>query len=210
MLLYAEKIIGAKAEHEAAPLNDHKVNDVLFNKYDHQLCYFTYSTEKRGDKNERLDLPGDEHMETIVAATSGIGTPNTPMTGSAYPETHEYVKETFYIPWHQVVNIDEEKLVFEGNERQKEEPQECYSFMSVKDWTVIDQNGEKVGKIKDLVLDTDRQQVVGFLVTEGFWKKLIGSDDKYMPITGAPNWASQEWKIEHTPDLILKDKAEQL
>jgi PRC-barrel domain len=209
MKLSAEKIVGAKAEHEAAPLDEHKVNDILFNMYDHRLCYFTFTIENRSP--EREEMPADRHMETVVAATSGIGTQNTPMTVSAYSETnYSAVKETYFIPWHQVVDINEDKLVFEGNERQKEEPTECYSYMAVKDWTVIDQSGEKVGKIKDLVMDTERQQVVGFVLSEGFWKSLLGHDEKYMPITGQPDWKTQEWKIERTPDLLLKDNPEEL
>jgi sporulation protein YlmC with PRC-barrel domain len=209
MKLSAEKIIGAKAEHDAASIDEHKVNDILFNMYDHRLCYFTYSVENRGQDHE--EMPADRHMETVVAATSGIGTQNTPMTGSAYPETnYSQVKETYFIPWHQVVDIQEDKLVFEGNERQKEEPVECYSYMAVKDWPVIDQTGEKVGKIKDLVMDTERQQVTGFVLSEGFWKSLLGHDEKYMPVTGQPDWKTREWKIERTSDLLLKDNLEEL
>jgi PRC-barrel domain len=209
MKLSAEKIIGAKAEHDAAPLDKHKVNDILFNMYDHRLCYFTFTIENRTP--DREEMPADRHMETVVAATSGIGTQNTPMTGSAYSETnYSAVKETYFIPWHQVVDINEDKLVFEGNERQKEEPIECYSYMAVKDWKVIDQSGEKVGKIKDLIMDTERQQIVGFVLSEGFWKSLLGHDEKYMPITGQPDWKTQEWKIERTPDLLLKNTPEEL
>ncbi|MBY6035125.1 PRC-barrel domain-containing protein [Fictibacillus nanhaiensis] len=209
MMLYAEKLIGAKAEHDAAPLNDHKVNDILFNKYDHRLCYFTFSVEDHGAKGQ--DMPEDKHMETVVAATSGIGTQHAPMTGKAYSERNQNAtKETYFIPWHQVVNVDEEKLVFTGNERQKEEPTECYSFMAVKDWNVIDQNGEKIGKIKDLVMDANRQQVVGFVLSEGFWKSLLGHDEKFMPVTGEPNWNSREWRIQQTPELLLRNNPEEL
>jgi sporulation protein YlmC with PRC-barrel domain len=209
MKLSAEKIIGAKAEHEAAPLNDRTVNDILFNMYDHRLCYFTYSVENTNSVRE--EMPADRHMESVVAATSGIGTQNTPLTGSAYAETNQSIrKETFFIPWHQVVAVDEERLVFEGNERQQEEPKECYSYRAVKDWPVVDQNGEKIGKIRDLVMDTDRKQVVGFALSEGFWKNLFGQEDKYMPVTGQPDWKTQEWKIQRTPDLLLKDSHEEL
>ncbi|MCM3718001.1 PRC-barrel domain-containing protein [Fictibacillus phosphorivorans] len=209
MRLYADRIIGAQAEHDAAPQDEHKVNDILFNMYDHRLCYFTFTIENRSPNHEAM--PADRHMESVVAATSGIGTQHTPMTGSAYPEaTYKDVKETYFIPWHQIVDVNEEKLVFKGNERQKEEPIECYSYKAIKDWPVIDQSGETVGKIKDLVMDTERKQAVGFVLSEGFWKSLLGHEEKYMPITGQPDWKTKEWKIERTPDLLLKNSPEEL
>jgi sporulation protein YlmC with PRC-barrel domain len=207
MLVYAEQMIGTKAEHDAAPLNSHVVNDILFNKYDHRLCYFTFSEEN----NEQDYSRGDDHMETVVAATSGMNSYNTPLTGGEQAGTHvRTAKETYFIPWNQVVEMKEERIVFTGNERQLEEPLECYSFLALKDWTVIDQNNEKVGKIKDLVIDSKSQQVVGFMLSEGFWKSLLGSDEKFMPIIGAPDWTAQEWKIEQTPDVLLRNSPDQL
>jgi sporulation protein YlmC with PRC-barrel domain len=207
MVVYAEKMIGKKAEHNAAPLNDHKVTDILFNKYDHRLCYFTYSDVQEKHNFDR----GDDHMETVVAATSGMNSHNTPMTGGSLSETQvRETKETFFIPWHQIVEMNEDKIVFSGNERQIDEPLECYSYMAVKDWTVIDQNNEKVGKIKDLVVDDKNQQVIGFMLSEGFWKSLLGHDEKFMPIIGAPDWKTQEWKIEQTPEVLLRNSPEEL
>jgi sporulation protein YlmC with PRC-barrel domain len=207
MVVYAEKLIGTKAEHDAAPLNDHKVNDILFNKYDHRLCFITYTEDLDAHKYSR----GDDHIETVIAATSGINSHNTPLTGGSFSETEvRSPKETFFIPWHQIIALDEDKVVFKGNERQIEEPVECYSFQAIKDWTVIDQNNEKIGKIKDLVMDTENQQVMGFMLSEGFWKSLLGHDEKFMPIVGSPDWKTQEWRIEHTPDVLLRNSPEEL
>jgi sporulation protein YlmC with PRC-barrel domain len=211
MLLNAEKLIGVKAEHDTVPLHEHKINDILFNKFDHRLCYFTYTQETGLKENEFRESPHDQHIEAVVAATSGITTQNTPMVGSAYPESMKpSFKETFFIPWHQVVEINEHKLTFKGNERQKEEPQECYSYISFKGWTVVGRDGEKIGKIKDLLMDIGRQQVVGLVVSEGVWKSMIGSGERFMPIIGTPDWSSQEWKVEQPTESFLKDKAELL
>ncbi|KZE64636.1 hypothetical protein AWM68_10875 [Fictibacillus phosphorivorans] len=214
MKLSAEKLVGVKAQNVTADVDvteqtEHTINDILFNMYEHRLCYFTYTMENYS--NQREEVPADKHMETVVAATSGIGTQNTPFTGSAHSETNEsYTKDTFFIPWHQVKDFNEDKLVFAGIEQQRDEPKECYSFRTIKDWSVIDQDGEKIGKIKDLIIDADRQQVIGFSLSEGFWKNLFGNDDKFMPVSGKPDWANQEWKIERTPDLLLKNSAEEI
>ncbi len=211
MKLSAEKLMGAKAQNHTISTEEtqHKINDILFNMYDHRLCYFTYTVDN--GIYQREEIPSDKHMETVVAATSGIGTQHTPFTGSSnLANNQNYTKETFFIPWHQVKEFDEDKLVFSGNELQRDEPKECYSYMGIKDWNVIDQDGEKIGKIKDLIIDTDRQQVIGFSLAEGFWKNLFGHDDKYMPVSGSPNWESREWNIERTPDLLLRDNKDEL
>ncbi|GGB47775.1 PRC-barrel domain-containing protein [Fictibacillus barbaricus] len=209
MKLSAEKLIGIKAQHDTAELTEHRIDDILFNMYDHRLCYFTFSVENNSYQHE--EMPADQHMETVVAATSGIGTQNTPLTGSAYPETNQnYKKETYYIPWHRVKEFNEDRLLFAGNEQQRDEPIECYSFQAIKDLPVIDQDGEKIGKINDLIVDTDRQQVIGFSLSEGFWKSLFGHSDKFMPVSGNLDWKNQEWKIERTSDLLLKDSSDEL
>jgi uncharacterized protein YrrD len=136
----------------------------------------------------------------VVASTSGIGTQHTPFTGSAHASGTSYTKETYFIPWNQVKELDEDKLLFTGNEQQRDEPKECYSYKAIIDWSVIDQNGENIGKIKDIIVDSDLQQVVGFSLSEGFWKNLMGHDNKYIPVSGNPDWVNQEWHIE-----VLRD-----
>ncbi|KSU83598.1 PRC-barrel domain-containing protein [Fictibacillus enclensis] len=200
MLIKGTDLLDKKVRHAEANEDNIELNGILLNKYDFSLCYLTFEEAVPADPgNDKSFDAVDRSVLDMQAATSGIGSQSTPISGTGYPVTTKTrIKETYYIPWHEIVSLDED-IVYQGNERQLDEPEECLESTIFKGWTVETTEGDKIGKIHDLIFDTIAKKAVALEMTEGFWSKLMGEGNKYLPIAGEPHWAEEKWIVE--PEL---------
>lgn len=211
MLVKGHDLLDKKVKHAETKEDNIDLNGILLNKYDFSLCYLSFeeTTPAEPGREESFD-PIDRNMLNVQAATSGIGSQSTPLSGTGYTATEpSYQKETFYIPWHEIVSIDDD-IVYQGNERQIDEPEECYLTTVLYGWTVETTEGEKIGKIKDVVVDTISKKAVSLEIAEGFWSKLMGNGNKYIPIAGEPQWLEGRWIVEPELKDHIKDDKEDI
>ncbi|MCK6258113.1 PRC-barrel domain-containing protein [Fictibacillus sp. KIGAM418] len=208
MLLKANDLLDKKVKHSETKEDNIDLSGILLNKYDFSLCYLSFEETVPADPgNEESFDPIDKNVLNMQAATSGIGSQSTPLSGTGYPvAARSYYKETYYIPWHDIISLDDD-IVYQGNERQIEEPVECMASSIFDGWTVETIDGEKIGKIKDVILDTISKKAVAIEIAEGFWSKLLGEGNKYMPIAGEPNWVEEKWIVEpELKDHLVNEK----
>ncbi|EIT85515.1 hypothetical protein A374_09768 [Fictibacillus macauensis ZFHKF-1] len=189
----------------------HFVDNILLNQYDFSLCYVVFEQKVLADEGRgAVSAPIDESVLNMQVATSGIGSQSTPLSGVGYPETSTSPRtEVRYVPWFNVVNIGE-SIEYKGYDQQIEEPKECISLTSFFGWSVENEAGEKIGKIKDIIIQTQDQVGVAFEITEGVFSTLFGEGHKYMKMNGVPKWAEQKWIVSSAWNGVLVKEVDDL
>ncbi|MGC4377737.1 PRC-barrel domain-containing protein [Fictibacillus sp. Mic-4] len=204
MLIKGKDLLNMKVVHQHTGKTNIELSSILLNKNDYSLCCLAF-TEKaliEERKKEALNEPDNRLVENVIAATNGLGAANAGIPGRMPPIAgQEYVKETFYIPVDEIVSIDN-VILYKGNERQTEETENCFPAGQLKNWEVEMADGEKIGKIKDIVFETRSMKAVGFELSEGFWSKLLGEGTKYMPLEGKVDWLNEKWIVSP----VMKDQ----
>ncbi|HEU5139315.1 MAG TPA: PRC-barrel domain-containing protein [Bacillales bacterium] len=190
-----------------------KVKDLLIRKDRPEMAYLTFDLKiPSGEIGENED--GRGALDTVRAgggvkpATWNInqGTAPPEVTPSAGGE-----KRFFLIPKEQIERISSNAVVMSGTEVQEESREiDCYSYSLLKDREIETEDGETLGKIKDIVIEEREKKIIGFKLSEGFWEKLIGDGTKYMSYDGIIEWKDDKIIVKASVKDQLVDEYEQL
>ncbi|MFC0187813.1 PRC-barrel domain-containing protein [Fictibacillus aquaticus] len=204
-MLKISELIGKKIEQLSLGKTEHKVNDVLFREDDNRIGYIVYHVQTIAvDQTNPRD---DGYMNKASTWVAGMNTSNVPSPGMmSHQESAASNKDTYYIPWPEVDGITEDKLIYHGNERQKSENDNCVSWKSYKELTVIHPDGRELGQISDGYLNPETGKIEGWEITGGFWKQLMGDGTKTIHLEGRPDWSRGEWRLQSEPEALMQEK----
>lgn len=213
MILLGKHVVDKKIVHADNDEEKSEVKDLLIQKNKPEIAYLTFEIKTPVD-GMGPEEDGSKAVDTVNALGGRSPGQWNVTTGTAPPEAAPPNKETkqlFLLPKEQIERITTNAVVMEGTERHEELwEEECYSYLSLKNREVETEDGEKLGKIKDIVIEELEKKVIGLKLSEGFWEKLISDGTKYMPYEGFVEWGADKIIVESSMKDRLVDEYEQL
>ncbi|HEX7063570.1 MAG TPA: PRC-barrel domain-containing protein [Bacillales bacterium] len=209
MILLGKHVADKKIVHVDNDEEKSEVKDILISKEKPEIAFLTYEIKMPiGEIGEAEDGTGEGPVSAIGGTDPGV------RPGSAPPEAvppNTEKKQYFLIPKDQIDRITTNAVVMKGTEVQGESgEEEYYSYLSLKGREIESEDGEKLGKIKDIVIEEIEKKIIGLKLSEGFWEKLIGDGTKYMPYEGFVEWNYDKIVVKTSIKDQLVDEYEQL
>ncbi|HET7580019.1 MAG TPA: PRC-barrel domain-containing protein [Bacillales bacterium] len=213
MILSGNDILGKIIVQRETNEEKSKVNDLLIEKNQPYIAYLTFELEKPADHPDTLEQ--DQRVaESLSAGGRSPAMRNFMPPGRSAPgtaATEKMKKVPFLIPRNQIERMTENAVIMEGTEAEAEKQgEENFSYSALKDCEVKTEDGEKLGKIKDIVIEEMEQKVIGLKLSEGFWETLTGDGTKYMPYDGGVEWQVDKILVKNSLKDRLVDQFEEL
>lgn len=214
MLMLGKDVLDKKIVHVDNDDEKAKVKDIILilNKDNVGIAYLTFEIDAPVEEGEAEAANGGSRAFDVAEA-SGIQT--TPGNWGASTEKKPSVKtrkQLFLIPAKQVERITDQAVVMKGTEVEQDfgKLADHVSLSALIDQNVETKAGEKIGKVKDVVLEEQEKKIIGFKLSEGLWEKIVGDGTKYMPSNGVIDWKEGQLTVESRVADQLVDEYEQL
>ncbi|HET7626901.1 MAG TPA: PRC-barrel domain-containing protein [Bacillales bacterium] len=207
MIVLGKDILGKTIVHVDNDEEKAKVKDLLFDRNELSITYLTYEIDKPTDETKTLQ------EEQRVLDSIAAGGPRNTSQWNATPgirlganQMFDSEKQTFFIPAAQIDRMTEKAVTMKGSEKESPaERDDSLSCLFLLDLPVEDEEGEKIGKIKDLVVEEKEKRVIGLKLSEGFWEKIIGDGSKYLSIEGIELWLDEKVIVKTAEKENLQD-----
>lgn len=213
MILHGKEIIGKEIVMADTNEERAKVKDLMIEKNMPFIACLTFE----------LNLPSkdggaevtEESFTKNVTSMGGSSLWNvddgTPLHQKDANILNESQKQTYILPKEQIMRITDKAVIMTGTEKENESNEmEHFSLSHLKNFEVETTDGEKLGKIKDVVIEEKEKKIIGLKLSEGFWEKLIANGTKYMPYITDMEWQEDKLIVDSGMKDQLYDEFEQL
>lgn len=211
MLMLGKDVLDKKIVHVDNDEEKAKVKDILLNKNTAGIAYLTFEIDGPVQNEETTNGGGGRAFD--VANAGGIQTTpgNWGSTTQRVPSVKTR-KQLFLIPAEQIERITAAAVTMKGTEIEQDlgSLEDHVALTTLAGQDVETESGEKIGKIKDIVLEEREKKVIGFKLSEGLWEKIVGDGTKYMSFDGIVDWAGNQLVVESRVADQLVDEYEQL
>ncbi|HET7658616.1 MAG TPA: PRC-barrel domain-containing protein [Bacillales bacterium] len=211
MILLGKDVIGKKIVDADTNEEKAKVKDLLIEKNKPLLACLSFELEAPSpEENTELKQESFTRNATAMGSSSLWNTDaGTPLHQDAAKVIKE--KQTYIVPREQIMRMTDRAVLMTGSEVEDETFEiEHFSVSYLKDFEIETEDGEKLGKVKDVVLEEKEKKVIGLKLSEGFWEKLVSDGTKYMPYVSNAKWEVDKLIVDSSMKDRLVDEYEQL
>lgn len=208
MLMLGKEIMNKKIVHIDNDEEKAKVDDILLHKDKADMAYLTFELDAPIVDPHMNGPAGDDQAFEVASASGSQSMPGNWAATTDAGSSVKTKKQTFFIPEAEIERITANAVLMKGTEVEQEhgERMEHASLSALLDRSVETEGGEKVGKIKDVVIEESEKKIIGFKLSEGLWEKIVGDGTKYMPYTGIIDWTEEgpliveSWTLDQLVD----------
>lgn len=207
MILTGKQLIEATILHAATGEKEGNVDDLLLNFKRKKLDYMTFKVLR--PEKETQDTTGDRTLQIFM---DGTHPQNVPATAMTMPEPDHATEEIRLIPHESIETLAEGTVTMSGTEREEGQrrPLETHSYEWLKGFSVETKSGEKIGKLKDVLIRSEDRTIVGLQLDEGWLEKVIGEGTKYMVLEDEVDVEVERIIIKRDDPPRLFDQIEEL
>ena len=211
MLLHGKDIVGKMIVEADTDEEKGSVKDIMIEKNKPFLACLSFemAMPHKEDDADAMKESFTNNLTSMGGSSLWNADSGTPL----HQEDAETIdeKQLYILPKDQIMRITDKAVTMTGTERQSE-PNEMqhYSLSYLKNLELETDDGEKLGKIKDVLVEEKEKKVMGLKLSEGFWEKLISDGTKYMPYPIEMKLEGDKMIVDSSLKEQLYDEHEQL